>query len=145
MENNWNLLEKVTDDKPHIYDVNTGREVTCPFPMIESLQIAAKALETVIGELECVNEELIEHDAYIRNDVGGFDEELSEKIWMIAKLYTDLFNGRSRREFKAVINSIYGCQAENFRYNEHGYTDTDIAAKEDDVNDVHPDSDNPER
>lgn len=129
MDNNWNLLEKVTDDKPHIYDVNTDRELTCPVPLILNLQTAADSLSTAIGELECAYEELIEHDAYIRSEVGGFDTELSVKMWRVAELYTDLFHGHTRRELKSILNAIYGSKAYALRYNEHGYVDTDIAAE----------------
>lgn len=128
-DNNWNLLEKVSDDKPHIYDVNTDRELACPDHVKLNLKFAHEELDLAIRYLEDAAGMLIRHDAYIRNEVGGFDTELSEKMWRIAELYTVLFHGLSRRELKSDINEMYGCNADALSYNDHGYVDTDIAAE----------------
>ena len=129
MNNNWNLLEKVTDTEPHIYDTKTDSELTCPDHVKLNLKFAHEELDLAIRYLEDAAKVLIWNDAYLRSEVGGFDLDLSVKLWRVAELYTDLFHGHSRRELKRIVNGIYGCEAEALRYNEHDYVDTDIAAE----------------
>lgn len=127
----WELLKVDNLENTHICDRATDKELTVPVYVTGHLEAAIETLGRAEDLLDAVLEVLEEHDAYIKRVPGSLGEQLSDKIWALAYKHTDLFI-RNGKLWNAMI-----------MHEKRMLDNYDPEGAEDD--DVHADSDNPER